>query len=230
MKVPQDRPPAAPEDLASVARPDPDGPLARAASEGRDLLLEPEAYALLAAGGIEVPAHRLVRSPEEVDGSLCDSLGSERAVVKVVSPDILHKSDVGGVIACLNTPHEVRQAAASVLAAAASSCPEARIRGALVAERVPHLGGPGREILAGFRYDRAFGPVVFLGVGGLDAEYLQSVLQPERARGWIRPPGAGQACRRLRPARSRRLCERMSRIGSSSAGGGPLAPRSSTGE
>jgi len=182
MTVPEDRPPTAPENPAAIVHLDQDGLLARAASEGRDLLLEPEVYALLAAGGIQVPAHHLVRSPEEVDENLCASLRSERAVVKVVSPDILHKSDIGGVIACLNTVREVRQAAASVLGAAASSCPAARIRGALVAERVPHLGGPGREILAGFRYDRAFGPVVFLGVGGLDAEYLQSVLKGERAR------------------------------------------------
>ena len=182
MTVPEDRPPTAPENPAAIVHLDQDGLLARAASEGRDLLLEPEVYALLAAGGIQVPAHHLVRSPEEVDENLCASLRSERAVVKVVSPDILHKSDIGGVIACLNTVREVRQAAASVLGAAASSCPAARIRGALVAERVPHLGGPGREILAGFRYDRAFGPVVFLGVGGLDAEYLQSVLKAERAR------------------------------------------------
>ncbi len=54
--------------------------------------------------------------------------------------------------------------------------------GALVAEKIAFRGGPGREILAGFRHDRAYGPVVFFGVGGLDAEYLLRVLSPESAR------------------------------------------------
>ncbi len=156
--------------------------LARAEAEARDILLEPEVYSLLAAAGIEVPAHRVVGSPEEVGEDLCALLGSRKAMVKVVSPDILHKSDVGGVVSCPNTVAGIRRAVASVMGAVASASAGARVRGVLVAEHVSHVGGPGREILAGFRYDRAFGPVVFAGVGGLDAEYLQSALKPERAR------------------------------------------------
>ena len=154
----------------------------RSEREGREILLEPEVYALLAAGGIDVPRHGLVSDPDGVSEGLCASIGSEQVVVKVVSPDVLHKSDVGGVLFSANSAPAVRQAVASVLRAARSAAPSARIRGALVAEKIRYKGGPGREILSGFRHDRAYGPVVFFGVGGLDAEYLLRALNPENAR------------------------------------------------
>jgi acyl-CoA synthetase (NDP forming) len=171
-----------PEDLPSKPFPLLPQVLASAAAEGRDLLLEPEVYSLLSASGIDVPRHRFVASPEEVGEDLLPGLGSSQVIVKVVSPDILHKSDVGGIAACAAEVGEIRRTVASVLQTVASRSPEARLRGALVVERIHHTGGAGREVLAGFRHDRAFGPVIFFGVGGLDAEYLQRVLKPERAR------------------------------------------------
>ena len=150
--------------------------------EPRALLLEHEVYALLASQGIAVPRHAVVPGPEAVEAELCRGLRCEQVVVKVVSPDILHKSDVGGVSFCANTPEAVRDSVARVLAAARAADPEADLRGALVAERVPHQAGLGREILAGFRHDPAFGPVVVIGVGGLDTEFLLGALQPERAK------------------------------------------------
>ena len=86
--------------------------LLQAASDGRSLLLEHEVYALLATAGLGVPAHRVVTGADAVDAALCGALGSEGVVVKVVSPDILHKSDVGGVVLCDNTPPAVRAAVA----------------------------------------------------------------------------------------------------------------------
>jgi acyl-CoA synthetase (NDP forming) len=159
-----------------------DALLARAESEGRDVLLEPEVYALLADAGVAVPAHAVVARPDDIMGDLCRAIGTADAVVKIVSPDILHKSDVGGVRICPNTPADLRAAAADVMDAAARRRPEARLRGVLVAARVPFRPGLGREILAGVRHDRAFGPVVVLGVGGLDVEFLGQVLRPESAR------------------------------------------------
>ena len=154
--------------------------LARAVGEGREVLLEPEVYALLAAAGIDVPAHRVVGGPDEVTGSALPP--GDEVMVKVVSPDVLHKSDVGGVVACPNHPSAVRRAVARVLAAARTAVPAARLRGALVAERVRFRPGLGREVLLGLRHDPAFGAVVAVGVGGLDAEVLLGALSPGRAR------------------------------------------------
>ena len=156
--------------------------LARAASEGRTILLEHEVYALLAEGGIDVPAHRFAPSPDQADPALCDALHSGEVVVKVVSPEILHKSDVGGLTICPNKPAAVKQAVAKVIDAARAKVPQARIHGALVVEKIPHQQGLGRELLAGFRHDLAFGPVVVIGTGGLDTEYLLGALRPERAK------------------------------------------------
>jgi acyl-CoA synthetase (NDP forming) len=163
--------------------------LALAESEGRTILLEHEVYGLLGAAGISVPAHRIVAGPDEVDAGLCSALGSAEAVVKVVSPQILHKSDVGGVLVVRNEPGTVRDAVASVIAASRKAVPEADVRGALVVRKIPFRGGLGREILAGFRHDRAFGPVLFAGVGGLDTEYLLRALLPGKASG-MRPAGS----------------------------------------
>jgi acyl-CoA synthetase (NDP forming) len=151
-----------------------------AQAERRNVLLEHEVYALLEPAGIGAPRHRLVAGPDEVDDALCDSLRADEAVVKVVSAELLHKSDVGGVVTCLNDAANVRAAVAQVLAVASAAAPPAPR--ALVCERVRHRPGLGRELLAGFRHDPAFGAIVVLGVGGLDTEYLIDALRPERAR------------------------------------------------
>jgi len=91
--------------------------LSSAEAEGRSILLEHEVYALLASAGIDVPRHRLVPSPEAVDEALVAALGAEEAVVKIVSPDLLHKSDVGGVAMCRNEPSAVREAVERVISA-----------------------------------------------------------------------------------------------------------------
>ena len=156
--------------------------LQAAEAEGRTVLLEHEVYALLAAAGIDVPRHRLVASPEAADATVCAALGSEEAVVKIASPDLLHKGDVGGVVVCRNEPGAVGEAVARVLAAGRAIAPGARLDGALVVERVRFRSGIGREVLAAFRHDPAFGAVVVLGVGGLDTEALLGSLRPERAR------------------------------------------------
>jgi acyl-CoA synthetase (NDP forming) len=167
---------------------------------GRSVLLEHEVYALLAAAGIAVPRHRLVASAEAVSAETCGALASDEAVVKIASPDLLHKSDVGGVALCRNDPAAVREAVASVLAAARAHAPFARLAGALVVERVRFRAGTAREILASFRHDTAFGPVVVIGTGGLDTEALFGSLRKERARAMLSAEGltADAARRALR--------------------------------
>jgi acyl-CoA synthetase (NDP forming) len=174
--------------------------LLSAHAAGRSVLLEHEVYEILASGGIAVPRHRLVEGPEGVDDALCAALGSEEAVVKIASQDLLHKSDVGGVVACRNEPAAVRDAVARVLASARKSSPRARLAGALVVERVRFRVGTGREVLASFRHDPAFGPVVVLGVGGLDTEALLGALRPEKARAMLAARGLTES-RALRALR-----------------------------
>jgi acyl-CoA synthetase (NDP forming) len=157
------------------------------------VLTEPEVYALLVAAGIGVPTHRMVADADDVDDSLVQSLGSEEVVVKVVSPDVLHKSDVGGVMVVRNGRESIRRAVVSVLASVRSQAASGiTIHGALISERVRFASGLGREILAGFRHDHAFGAVVVVGVGGLDAEVLLGSLHPRRARAARRAEGLGE--------------------------------------
>jgi len=159
----------------------------------RALLTEPEVYALVADAGIAVPRHRVVSRADEVDAATCDTLGSGEAVVKVVSPDLLHKSDVAGIRFCRNEPVALREAAAGVLEAARRASPAARLEGVLLAERVRFRAGLGREILAAFRHDPAFGPVVVIGAGGLDSEALIAGLRPGPARAMLAARGLDAA-------------------------------------
>ncbi|MCG6925957.1 MAG: acetate--CoA ligase family protein [Acidobacteria bacterium] len=163
--------------------------LLAAEGEGRSVLLEHEVYALLSEAGLAVPRHRLLTTADSVDDELSATLGSDTAVVKIVSPDLLHKSDVGGVAVCLNEPEALSATVSSVLESVRAAVPEARIAGVLVAERVRFRARLGRELLAAVRHDPAFGPVVVLGVGGLDTEALLGSLRPECARAMLAARG-----------------------------------------
>jgi acyl-CoA synthetase (NDP forming) len=142
-------------------------PLAEARAEGRALLTEVEAYAVLDALGIAVPDH-VVAPPE---GSMPGRLpAGERLVVKVLSPGLLHKSDRGGVRLV------PREGMAAALGEMAGTFQGVDLRGFLVAEEVAHPA-PG-EILLGIRRTPEFGTVVAVGLGGLEAELLATALPP----------------------------------------------------
>jgi acyl-CoA synthetase (NDP forming) len=176
-------------DVTAAAADSPHALLSQVEAQGRSVLLEPEVYGLLASVGLEVPRHRTVAAVDELDAAACAGLGADEAVVKIVSPDILHKTDVGGVLVCRNAPAALRDAAARVLAAARRAVPTAAVRGVLACERVRFEAGLGREVLAGFRHDRAFGPVVVVGAGGLETEFLQAALRLEQARALLLAAG-----------------------------------------
>ncbi|MFH1329147.1 MAG: acetate--CoA ligase family protein [Actinomycetota bacterium] len=157
--------------------------LAPARTEGREALLETEAYALAAALGIGLPAH-LVVAPGGAVPPL-DGLPGERVVVKVLAPAVAHKTDRGGV-------RVVPRKAGAVAAAIAGMAPGftgEEVRGWLVAEFVPHDARPGGELLLGVRRTAEFGPVLVLGLGGLHAEWLARGFPPVVLR--IGPGAAG---------------------------------------
>jgi acetate---CoA ligase (ADP-forming) len=130
---------------------------------------EAAALAVLAHAGIPVVPHRLVRSAEEA-AAAADALGLP-AVLKIVSPDITHKTDIGGVALNLASCDAVRQAFDAVTARAAHAAPEAALKGCLVA---PMVRG-GVETILGVQWDPVFGPVVMLGLGGIFVEALKDV-------------------------------------------------------
>src|SRR5262249_25940357 len=94
---------------------------------GRKLLTTPEARGVFAAYGIPLPPERMVRDPAGAAHAAAE-LG-QPVVLKILSPDITHKSDVGGVVLGLKTPAEVTAAAERMLARVAAARPEARIEG-----------------------------------------------------------------------------------------------------
>jgi acyl-CoA synthetase (NDP forming) len=124
---------------------------------------------LLVEYGIEVPDERLCRDPDEA--ALFASEAGFPVVLKVQSPDIAHRSDVGGVRLGVADEAGVRAAWDEVLAAVRSHQPEARIEGMLVTRQVT----PVVELLAGVNVDPQFGPVVVAGAGGIFTEVLADV-------------------------------------------------------
>ncbi len=168
--------------------------LEKAEKEGRNFLLEPEVYGLLRAGGFPVPKHFFLRKGSALSASKLKGLGTEKVVVKVVSPLILHKSDVGGVAVVKASVKEVQAAARrmyreipekySRLYAREKITAEKvadSIKGVLVVELVDFVQlGFGSELLLGLRVSQDFGPVVTFGGGGLDVEYLNEHLKEDR--------------------------------------------------
>jgi acetyltransferase len=144
--------------------------LARARDAGRDRLPEQDALALLDAYGIPVAPARLARSDEEA-ACLAAELGGP-VVMKVVSPQVVHKSDVGGVRVGIATPDEAREAWGDIVRRVGAAVPGATIEGVLVQRMV----SGGRETIVGVTRDRLFGPLVMFGLGGIFVEALRDVV------------------------------------------------------
>lgn len=139
----------------------------RAQREGRTALDERSGKALLAAYGIAVPRGVVVSGAGDVGASL-DGL-KPPYVVKVVSPDILHKSDVGGVRVGLQSADDVSNAITTMMQQPVIA--NSRIDGFLVEEMAP----PGQEMVIGGLRDPDFGPLVMVGLGGIFVEVLADV-------------------------------------------------------
>ncbi|MBN1953407.1 MAG: acetate--CoA ligase family protein [Anaerolineae bacterium] len=144
--------------------------LDRVRSEGRVSIGDAEAREILAAYGFPVPDSRLAETPEAaIDAA--ERMGYPVAL-KIASPDILHKTDIGGVKLNLDSPGDVRDAFDLMVYRASRYVPDARIWGCLVQKMVP----AGREILIGMNRDPQFGPLVAFGLGGIYVETLKDVV------------------------------------------------------
>jgi acetyltransferase len=144
------------------------GVIETALAEGRAELTEPEAKRVLAAYGIPVVETRVARDAEEAV-RVADDLGYP-VVLKILSPDISHKSDVGGVRLDLKSAGEVRGAADAVRKRCAELRPLAKLEGFAVQKMVQRGGA--HELIAGVATDPAFGPVILFGQGGTAVEVV----------------------------------------------------------
>ena len=129
-----------------------------------------EGAPLLEACGIDVVPARLAHSPAEA-AEVARTLAAPVAI-KIVSPDITHKTDVGGVVLGLATPEAVAAAAEIMLDRVARARPQARLDGVLVQAMA---GGDAVELLLGMVQDPQFGPLVMVGFGGIFVEILGDI-------------------------------------------------------
>lgn len=139
-----------------------------ALKRGDTMLSEPEAKAVLAAYGIPTVETHIARTPDEVFRQ-AERMGHTVAI-KIISPDIAHKSDVGGVVLDIATPEEARQAAQNMADRLRRTFPEARIDGFSVQTMARRPGS--HELIVGVSTDPVFGPVVLFGQGGIAVEVI----------------------------------------------------------
>ncbi len=148
----------------------------------RPVMTEHEAYPLLAPFGVTTSDHALVKSAD-VAAALYRQSGKPVAL-KIQSPDILHKSDVGGVALGLDSEAAVRDAYQAIIDQVGKAAPDATIDGILIQEMAP----PGVEVILGVTMDPRFGPLIMVGLGGVFVEVMGDVafapapLGPDDAR------------------------------------------------
>ncbi|MFD6550891.1 acetate--CoA ligase family protein, partial [Streptomyces sp. NPDC058398] len=137
--------------------------------QGRSALTAPEGKRIADAYGIVVPGEELARDEDEAV-THAERLGGP-VVMKIVSPDILHKTDAGGVLVGVEGEAEVRAAFRAIVGNARAYDVRARIDGVQVQELIP----PGQEVIVGAVTDPTFGKVVAFGLGGVLVEVLGDV-------------------------------------------------------
>lgn len=141
----------------------------RAQAEGRRFLPAPEAHALLKAYGFPMLTSQLVNTEDEA-ARAADDIGYP-VVLKIVSPHIMHKVDVGGVKLNLQSEKQVRQAYRELISAVKAAQSQATIWGVFVQQYVTG----GKEMILGLKRDPHFGPLLMFGLGGIYVEVLKDV-------------------------------------------------------
>jgi acetyltransferase len=138
-------------------------------NDNRVVLLGHEAAAVAAAYGIPTPKVELAKSAEEAI-KIAERIGYP-VVMKVASPQILHKTDIGGVIMNLEKPQEVSNAYSTILSNVFKHFPQTQIYGISVQQMVPQ----GRELIIGMTRDLTWGPMIAVGLGGIYVNLLEDV-------------------------------------------------------
>ncbi len=137
--------------------------------EGRKNLLESEAKAICKEYNIPITKFKVAKTKEEAI-KFTKKIGFP-VVLKIVSPDVIHKSDAGGVVLNLKTTRDVEEAYDTILQNVKKSKPDAKIIGVLVEEMAPSS----TEAIVGAIKDEQFGPTLMFGLGGIFVEVLEDV-------------------------------------------------------
>jgi acetyl-CoA synthetase (ADP-forming) len=143
--------------------------IAQARCENRKALLESEAKTIIKEYGITVPKFKLATNEKEAV-SIAQEIGFP-IVAKIVSPEIIHKSDAGGVKIDLRTPEAVEAAYKTIIENAKKYDPKANLLGVLIMEMAPK----GTEVIVGAIKDPQFGATLMFGLGGIFVEVLKDV-------------------------------------------------------
>ncbi|WKW49670.1 bifunctional acetate--CoA ligase family protein/GNAT family N-acetyltransferase [Rhodomicrobium lacus] len=163
-------PPALPENLVFDAGAV-SAEIAQVLAEKRDLMTEPEAKAVLAAYGIPTVPTRVARTPEEAGEAAAELLRrSPSVVVKILSRNLSHKSDIGGVRLDLMSAEAVETATHQMLTAIGEARPDAILEGVTVQPMVRRPNA--YELILGITTDPTFGPVILFGAGGTGVEAI----------------------------------------------------------
>ena len=165
----------------------------KAEKDGRTFLFEHEVYQMLRAAGLKTPRFRFVAKGEVVRAKDLTGFKTSELVLKIVAPTIQHKTDVGGVVFVKNSALAVNAGIRKMMADVprrfrqwsrpfdprrnarelSLGAIERDIRGVLLCEKIEFdRFGFGAELLAGIRNSREFGPIVTLGAGGVEVEYM----------------------------------------------------------
>lgn len=151
----------------------------------KKVLLGAEGYRLLDSFEIPHPAYGLARSGDEA-AEIAEDLGFP-VVMKIISPDIIHKSDAGGVLLDIGSAGEAREAYSRIIRNSLSAVPGASIEGVIVEQSAK----PGLEVIVGGKTDPAFGKILTFGIGGTNVSIYRDVsfgilpVTPEKAKRMI---------------------------------------------
>jgi len=140
-----------------------------AVDEGRDFLFEDEAKALCGLYGLPVTKIEVVEAEDDVV-RVAEGFGFP-VVLKIVSPQVLHKSDAGGVLINIRDAEGVRKGYKKIIENVKARVPDAEITGILVQEMAPD----GTQVIVGSTKDPTFGPTIMFGLGGIFVEVLKDV-------------------------------------------------------
>ena len=141
----------------------------KAKREGRSILTEFESKKVLKQAGISVVEARLAKTQKEAV-SISQKTGFP-IVLKIISPDVIHKTDSGGVRLGLRNVSDIKKAYQEILEAVRKEYPDALIHGVSVQKMVQ----PGTEVIVGTSRDPQFGPVIMFGLGGIFVEVLKDI-------------------------------------------------------
>ncbi len=181
----------------------------------RTFITESSAARIAEAFGLRTPKSGLGRDLAEAK-ALAESIGFP-VVMKIASPDVLHKSDIGGIVFDIRSPEEVETAYDSIMRRVLHRLPDATIWGVTLQEQLP----PGREVIIGVNRDPAFGPILMFGLGGIYVEVLKDVsfrmcpVTPDEARemiGEIRAHGLLRGARGESPADIEAIVDAICRV------------------